>query len=221
MSNAPLSVTALQNSRDTFGYPTDLTQPSPIQSGLGPSNVASWAVQSGAYQFGNTLDLGCGQSQLGPGQFVGGQMQRGGAPQQPMKVGFRTVKLAQLVKPLGAPSLVDPTAGGIAIWAGDVLRQRGYKCLKRVEVLDERVKSLVPKPHIANVYIWVKISLTLNQMQRILELSPNFLYDQQKKLLIVRSKCLNSAIALAALVAQYSKGKLSIDQVMTNDLFRR
>ena len=58
------------------------------------------------------------------------------------------------------------------------------------------------------------------QMDRVLDLSDNFLYDQYKKLFIVRSKCLNTAIAMAALIKHYAKGKVSMYQINNHNLLK-
>lgn len=131
---------------------------------------------------------------------------------------FQNLALFNVIKRLGQPSVTDPSTGGIAIWNASVLRNRGYPYLNRVEVLDEKIASVTPVPHISSVYIWIRIPLTLEQCQRIIELSPNFMYDQQRKMIIIRSRCLKTCISQAALIKLYSKGKLSIYQINNNNL---
>ena len=136
------------------------------------------------------------------------------------KLGFRGVNLSKIIKKLGSPNLTDPSRGGIAIWNHSGLQAAGYPYLFRAEVIDEKVASIRPVPHIANVYIWVKIPMSNCQMDRVLDLSDNFLYDQYKKLFIVRSKCLNTAIAMAALIKHYAKGKVSMYQINNHNLLK-
>lgn len=143
--------------------------------------------------------------------------QYGGSP----AMGFRGATIFKTMKKLGHPSLTDPTHGGIAIWNSSTLKLRGYSFLNRVEVIDEKVATTVPVPHTANVYIWVRIPMTTDQMVRVLEVSPNIMYDQQKKMLIVRSKCLRTAVGIATLISLYADGKVSMYQVNSYDLLRK
>jgi len=163
---------------------------------------------------GNAMTMQQNQQQGGSGAV-------GGAKYVPTNLGFKNVNLSKVIKQLGPPSLTDPTHGGIALWSRGTLRKKGYRDLVRVEVIDEQVPVTVPVPHVSNLYVWVKIPMTNDQMDKILDLSPNFLYDQKKHLLIVRSKCLNTAIALAALVKLYAYGKLSIYQINNYQLMKK
>lgn len=145
----------------------------------------------------------------------------GGSGSGTGSVGFRGTAIFKTMKKLGHPSLTDPTHGGIAIWNASTLKYSGHSYLNRVEVIDEKVVTTVPVPHTANVYIWVRIPMTRDQMTRVLEMSPNFLYDQQKKMLIVRSKCIRTAVGMAALVSLYADGKVSMYQINSYDLLRK
>lgn len=135
--------------------------------------------------------------------------------------GLQSDVIFKIMQKLGSPEVTDPTAGGIAIWGSSVLKSRGHPHISRVEVIDEKVRTQIPLPHIANVYTWIKLPLTYSQMIRVLELSPNFMYDQQKQMLIIRTKSLEAAIALAALVGLYSKGEVSMYQISSYDLMRK
>jgi len=122
---------------------------------------------------------------------------------------------------LGAPSVSDTTSGGIAIWNSTALSAIGYPYLKRVDVIDEKVATPVPIPHSGNTYIWIKMPMTQYQIKEVLGLSPNFMYDQQKKLLVIRSKCLNCCISLAALICMYSNGKVGMYQIYNYSLLKK
>jgi len=137
------------------------------------------------------------------------------------ELGFRGPTIAKTIKKLGHPSLTDPTHGGIAIWKSSALKKTSYSFLNRVEVIDEKITSMVPVPHISSLYIWVKIPLLQNQMIRVLELSHDLMYDQHKKLLIVRSKCIESAVGIAALISLYAKGNVTMYQINNYDLLRK
>ena len=136
-------------------------------------------------------------------------------------LGFKNISLSKIVKEIGAPDLIDPGKGGIAVWNSGSLKLRGYSSLTRVEIIDEKVPSLVPVPHNSNVYIWTKVNISPYYLDGVLSLSPNLMYDQQKKQLIVRSKCIRSAMAIAALIKLYSLGKISIYQIKSYGLVKK
>ena len=137
------------------------------------------------------------------------------------QLGFSKVDIRNVSNQLGEPDLVDPSRGGIAIWSTNTLRQRGFGYLKRVEIIDERVPCNKPVKHNGYMYIWVNVPLESYQVSKIIDMSPNIMYDQQKKLLIVRSDNLHTAIALAALVKLYSKGQVSMYQIHYHDLLKK
>lgn len=233
INQGPLSL----NSFDTKDYGLDPFYPngnygarlpshnvSPIQYGYVRNRDNSKIPKHSALQY--TYPLGqrqqCGNSNLNRNKFVGGQQYK--QPYTQINEGFSDINLMSIINKLGLPSLTDPSGGGIAIWNASDLAGRGhgkYRYLNRVEVIDEKIHSFVPVKHTANVYIWAKIPLTRDQMTKVLSMSPNFMYDQEKKLLIIRSKCLNSAIAQAALVSMYARGKLSMHQINSYDLHRK
>lgn len=129
--------------------------------------------------------------------------------------------ISELVKQIGYPNLTDPEQGGIAIWASNTLRKRGYKFLHRVEIIDESVPSLYPVKHFSNIYIWVKMFLTDSMSDKVHGLTSDIMYDKGKGLLIVRSDSLDTAVAQAALVSLYSAGKVSFYEIVNNDLHHR
>lgn len=136
-------------------------------------------------------------------------------------LGFKGMSLYKLSKKLGQPNVTDPTRGGIAIWNSSTLRFRGYPYLSRVELIDEKIASIVPVTHYGSVYIWTRLPATNSQIDVVLSLSPNFMYDRQKKLFIVRSKCLNSAVAQATLVKLYLRGSVSHNQIINYELLKK
>lgn len=137
-------------------------------------------------------------------------------PQQPQRLRIRGVN--DLMKQIGYPDITDSAKGGIAIWSSSTLRARKYKFLHRVEIIDESVPSLYPVKHFSNVYIWVPIHLTESMLNNVNQMSTDIFYDRGKELLIVRSDSLDTAVAQAALVALYSKGKVSYYDIMNNDM---
>ena len=77
---------------------------------------------------------------------------------------------------------------------------------------------VVPVKHFSNVYIWVHLKPTQEQLNNILGLSKDFYYDRKKELLVVRSACLDTAIAQATLMSLYATGKISFYDLVNNDM---
>jgi len=123
-----------------------------------------------------------------------------------------------LMKYVGYPDITDRAKGGIAIWASNTLRKRGYKFLHRVEIIDESVPSLYPIKHFSNVYIWTHVNLTETMICNVNQMSTDIFYDRGKELLIVRSDSLDTAVAQAALVGLYSQGKVSYYDITNNSM---
>lgn len=129
--------------------------------------------------------------------------------------------LPEIIRKLGKPDLTDPANGGIAIWSNKSLRDKGYPSLRRVEILDEKIICPVPVSHVSNIYVWVSIDLTNTQLHKVIDLSPNIMYDQKKKCIIVRSNSLDGAVAVIALIKNYSSGKISMYQIYSNNLLKK
>jgi hypothetical protein len=149
------------------------------------------------------------------------QLQRGPAPPPapPPVLSIRGIK--KLMENIGYPDITDSSKGGIAIWANNTLKSRGYKFLHRVEIIDESVPSMYPIKHFSNVYIWVKVNLTDTMINNVNQMSTDIFYDRGKGLLIVRSASLDTAVAQAALVGLYSKGKVSYYDIMNKAMLER
>lgn len=126
----------------------------------------------------------------------------------------------KLVKSIGYPDITDSERGGIAIWNSLTLRKRGYKFLHRVEIIDESVPSMYPVKHFSNVYIWVKVTLSETMINNVNQMSTDIFYDRGKDLLIVRSSTLDTAVAQAALIALYSRGKVSYYDIIGNNMLQ-
>jgi hypothetical protein len=126
--------------------------------------------------------------------------------------------MKELHQMLGPPDVIDSKNGGIAIWSANTLKKAGYGFLHRLEIIDESVPSVTPVKHFSNVYIWVHISPTMEQLNNILSLSKDFFYDRKKELLIVRSACLDTAVAQASLILLYTKCKVTFYDLVSNDM---
>lgn len=126
--------------------------------------------------------------------------------------------MKELRQIFGLPDAVDREHGGIAIWSAASLKKAGYGFLHRVEIIDESVPSVAPVKHFSNIYIWVHIVPNNEQLNNILSLSKDFFYDRKKELLVVRSDCLDTAVAQASLMLLYVKGQVSFYDLVNNDL---
>ena len=136
--------------------------------------------------------------------------------EKPVLPNIRNMK--ELHSLFGEPDATDKDRGGIAIWSAASLKKAGYGFLHRVEIIDESVPSLLPVKHFSNVYIWVHLKPTQEQLNNILGLSKDFYYDRKKELLVVRSACLDTAIAQATLMSLYTTGKVSFYDLVNNDM---
>lgn len=177
----------------------------------------------GAQQYSNSLFMqpGCGMTGMS-GMTGRTDVARPSAPQvQQTGAGLQSDAIFKIMQKVGNPEVTDPTSGGIAIWGASILKERGYPHFSRVEVIDEKTRAQIPVPHIANVYVWIKLPMSYAQMIRVLELSPNFMYDQHKQMLIIRTKSLETATALAALIGLYTQGEVSMYQISSYDLLSK
>lgn len=162
-----------------------------------------------------------GQSQF---QFLSSSHQASAPSSSPLNSGQPAKNLpnirnmTELVRLMGPPSVIDKKNGGIAIWSADALQKSGYGFLRRLEIIDESVPSTIPVKHFSNVYIWVHVKPSMEQLNNILSLSKDFFYDRKKELLIVRSDCLDTAVAQAALILLYTKGKITFYNLVSNDM---
>ncbi len=154
------------------------------------------------------------------------QPQQSQVPQQYHESGQKTVQrklpnirnMKELYRLIGSPDVIDKKHGGIAIWSGDTLKKAGYGFIRRLEIIDESVPSVKPVKHFSNLYIWVHMKPTIDQLTNILSLSKDIFYDRKKELLIVRSDNLDTAVAQAALVLLYVKNKVSFYDMISKDL---
>jgi hypothetical protein len=146
------------------------------------------------------------------------QPQQPQQPPQDYQAPLNIRGINNLIEYIGYPDVTDRQRGGIAIWSSSTLHSRGYKFLQRVEIIDESVPSLYPVKHFSNVYIWVNIVLTDTMHNNILNISTDIYYDKGKELVIVRSDSLDTAVAQAALIALYSKNKITYYDIVNNNM---
>jgi hypothetical protein len=118
----------------------------------------------------------------------------------------------------GPPDVVDTQGGGIAIWSANKTKKAGYDFLHRIEIIDENIPSLVPVYHFSNLYIWVHMKPSQEQLLNIMSLSKDYMYDSNKQLMVIRSDTLNTAMAQAALLKQYINGTLTFYNLVNNKI---
>jgi hypothetical protein len=170
---------------------------------------------------GMGMDTGMGMG-TGMGMDMGAGMNTGIGSAQPYQKPRRQLpnirNMKELYRLIGSPDVIDKKNGGIAIWSADTLKKAGYGFLRRLEIIDESVPSVTPVKHLSNVYIWVHIKPTMDQLTNILSLSKDFFYDRKKELLIVRSDTLDTAVAQASLLLLYTKQKVTFYDLVSKDL---
>lgn len=115
----------------------------------------------------------------------------------------------------GAPSAVDPTAGGIAIWKKDKLMNTPFD---RIEVKDESIVQLFPMRHNAYVYVYVNYDVMPSKYVEVTSLSGSIVYDPMKKLLRSRCGTLESCVGVLALATQIGEGHISLNYAQANEL---
>jgi hypothetical protein len=116
----------------------------------------------------------------------------------------------------GAPSAVDPTAGGIAIWKKDKLMNTPFD---RIEVKDESIPHLHPARHNDFVYMYVNYDVMPSKYMEVTSLSGSIVYDPLKKLLRSRCGTMEATVATLALATQIGEGHISLNYAQANELF--
>ncbi len=116
----------------------------------------------------------------------------------------------------GAPSAVDPTAGGIAIWKKDKLMNTPFD---RIEIKDESIPHAYPSSHNDFVYMHVNYDIMPSKYMEVTSLSGGITYDPLNKMLRMRCGTLEACIATLALATQIGEGHISLNYAQANELF--
>lgn len=116
--------------------------------------------------------------------------------------------LSIAIKILGAPSYVNPNAGGMAVWNNDILVNRGF-VFSRVELHDEDVLQVIPYPHSGFLYYWVNYDLNDILYDDVLTMSGALQYDPIRKWLRARADCHEHCIGLLNLAMHVGEQKYS------------
>lgn len=120
-----------------------------------------------------------------------------------------------VMRRFGAPSAVDPTAGGIGIWKKDKLMNTPFD---RIEIKDESIPHSFPSNHNDFVYMYVNYDVMPSKYMEVTSLSGGITYDPLKKLLRVRCGTIEGCVAILALALQIGEGHISLNYAQANEL---
>jgi hypothetical protein len=123
-------------------------------------------------------------------------------------------KYFELVNEFGEPSVIDTSAGGLAIWNSFKLKGLYH----RIEIVDNQLFNKYPYPHVGFLYIHYKIDIPLNKLAQTLSFSSDIKYDIIDKVLIVRGMAIGYCNALIALVIKYIRGEYSWYQIKNKNI---
>ena len=127
-------------------------------------------------------------------------------------------RLPEIIREFGSPDLIDPSAGGGAIWFKKTLRSRGKK-YEQVLILDEAVPHASPSPHADFFYIQVRLPLNKNKISEVLGLSKSVQYDPLKQVLTVRCHFSGANKATMYLAVKIAQGQLTLKEVQDKNLY--
>lgn len=130
-------------------------------------------------------------------------------------------KYEDLVNEFGPPTLINPNKGGIAIWQSRLLKNAGYKMIKRIDLIDEQCFNSFPYPHIGFLYTYVKINIPLSKLGNVLSLCGDLMYDPIKHILVARGMSLSYNIAIIAIVCLYINGKITWYNIKDGNLVKQ
>lgn len=130
-------------------------------------------------------------------------------------------KYIDFIQELGQPTMINPYQGGMAIWQNPGLNNKKYKIFKRIDIIDEQCFNSFPYPHIGFLYTHVKLNIPISNLNRVLSISGDIMYDPIKKNLIVRGMSLWYNVALIVLICQYIVGNISWYQIIGNNLVKK
>ena len=130
-------------------------------------------------------------------------------------------KYYDIVNEIGQPTLINPLSKGMAIWQNPGASRKEYNIFKRIDIIDELCFNKYPYPHIGFLYTYVKLKIPVKNLNKVLSISGDVMYDVNKHILIVSGMSLNYNIALIALICMYVSGQISWYNICGNDLIRK
>jgi hypothetical protein len=130
-------------------------------------------------------------------------------------------KYNDLVGELGPPTVVEPQAGGLAIWMNPGRVNPKYHMFKRIEIHDEQVFNYFPYPHSGFLYTYVKIKIPIDILNNILSVCGDIMYDPIKEILVVRGMSIGYNTALIALICRYIMEEITWYNIIEYDLVKK
>lgn len=130
-------------------------------------------------------------------------------------------KYNDMINEFGQPTLINTMSGGMAIWQKPSSSNKIYNIFKRIDIVDEQCFSKYPYPHIGFLYTHVKLKIPLRNLNKVLSISGDVMYDITKNILIIRGMSLNYNIALIALICLYVSGQISWYNICGNQLIHK
>jgi hypothetical protein len=131
-------------------------------------------------------------------------------------------KYQDLVAEFGEPTVVNYSAGGMAIWTAQKLKlNSSYHFIKRIELIDEQIYNSFPQPHIGFMLVTVSLPIPMSQLGNVLSMSGDIKYDPVTQELTVRAMSLNYALACMALIALYTTNEISWYSLQGDNLLRK
>lgn len=125
----------------------------------------------------------------------------------------------ELVDKLGQPSIYDPRPGGLALWNKRNLSNK--TCICEIMVRDENVQHLCPEPHKDFLYSCVNVELQPTDIAKISQLTGSVFYDPIKQQLTARCGSLSANIATLKIATDLVAGKVTINTIHTNGLYKQ
>ena len=120
-------------------------------------------------------------------------------------------RILDVIKELGKPDILDKKSGGVAIWKEKTLKSRGF-CWNRIEIHDEQIPHKHPKPHTDFLYTWYKMDIPSDKINDVLSISDSIMYDNLKKMLIVRCHTTGANKATLITIKRFVDGDMNIEE---------
>jgi hypothetical protein len=131
--------------------------------------------------------------------------------------------IGQVVKEFGLPDMIDVNPGGMAVWKKETLKGRGF-CWDRIEIHDEQIPHLKPKPHVDFLYTWYYLPVKSlvgdkpEEYKRLVNdinnLSESVVFDEGKQLVRVRCNFHGANVANLVLAKRIATREITLQQAL-------
>lgn len=135
--------------------------------------------------------------------------------------------LRVLVELLGQPYIYVNKPGGVALWRKTELTRPGVMlfgkpvCFDKVMIYDNPVMHNYPKPHSDFLWIFVKASLSKDQVEQIGKIADTVGYDTLQQMLWVRCGSLEMDIATLKLCTDLALKKISLGDAISLNTYSK